>query len=258
MGDVNRMTAQRSEAVSEDLIRGVASTTSNADRSRRVFLPGAFGTAVKRVPLLAYHDDTRPIGSSLLTPDGAVLRHESRLADIPAAQEFRELVKAGAIPATSIGWVSEEAYQGWTQLEKARPALAAAAEAAGAPKSASHTYYADAEIVENSLVPVPANPLALLSAASLLGGRERAVLDDLIDLTTAGQAERLIAAGRRNSSDDQTHIQDAHDATVRAGAECLSGEPGSGEFTDDGDDDNQASMRQTRLAADLLEYEQGV
>lgn len=149
---------------------GVASTIGNADRMRRVMLPGAFNFPPKKVPLLAYHDERRPIGTSTLTPDGrGRLLHTSRLANVPEAADFRELIKAGAIPATSIGWISNDKWHGWRTLERAQPLLAKLAAELGAPQSEDITYFATAEIVENSLVPLPANPLALIQAASLFG-----------------------------------------------------------------------------------------
>lgn len=246
MSDLLRMTAQRADYdPSADLIRGIASTIGNVDRIRRVFLPGAFGTEQKRVPLLAYHDDQRPLGSSLLTPEGGVLRHESQLADIPSASEFRALIKAGAIPATSIGWVSDAAYVGFSQLEKADRQLAGMAIAAGVPKREDVVYYARAEVVENSLVPVPANPLALLSAASLFSHEsgERAMLDSLIEL----------ASGQRHSQSDQEYLQTAHDALVSAGALC-----GSAATDPEGEGDDQAALdfkSSAQLAVQLADYE---
>lgn len=143
-------------------LRGVASTAGTRDRVGRVLLEGAWGTAETVCPTLAYHDDTRPVGSSRLIPAGRALRHETRLANTPASHEMAELVRAGGIPGVSIGWVSSEEYSGWRELASLAPHLAGCAEAAGTEKAESITYYAAIEVVELSLVPLLANPLALL------------------------------------------------------------------------------------------------
>lgn len=194
--------ASAAELVGDDVIRGIASTIGNIDRSRRAFLPGAFGRSSKQVPLLAYHDDKRPIGTSDLTPEGLHLNHVSRTARTAFAEEMRELVRAGAIPATSIGWVSEKQYIG-----------------DGKPgeewNEAGVRYFEDADIVENSLVPIPANPFALISQASMVTGTvDRAQIERMIE----------IAAGKRNSHSDQKRIQDAHDLMASLGATCSSGD----------------------------------
>lgn len=213
----------RAQVEGDGIIRGVASTVGNVDRMRRVFLPGAFGSKPIRVPLLAYHDDQRPIGSSVLTPQGASLTHESTLAKTPFADEIRELIRAGGIPATSIGWLSEDRFFGWSRLQLERPELARQAANLGVPQAEDITYYASAEIVENSVVPVPANPHALISAASLLRGKQRGMIEGLLQLS----------AGARHSSSDQAALQRAHDAVVEAGARCTvplsPGEDESGE-----------------------------
>lgn len=216
--DVIRAFVAPAEAIEghPDAIRGVASTVGNADRAKRAFLPGAFGIKPKRVPLLAFHDATQPIGSSVLTPTGNVLLHESTLANLPEAERFRELIRVGAIPATSIGWVDQGSFQGWSALERGNPTLARAAAAAGVVKREDVVYYERAEIVENSLVPIPSNPMALLAVAGMMpeGTVERAILEDLIEM----------AAGSRHSQSDQAHLQMAHDHLAAVGAVCAIGD----------------------------------
>src|SRR5207302_7601752 len=83
IGSVMRAVPSTVEVAKTDsgyTFRGVASTIGHVDRMNRCFLPGAFGTRSAKVPLLAYHDDTQPIGSSTLRPQGPQLVHESRLS----------------------------------------------------------------------------------------------------------------------------------------------------------------------------------
>lgn len=104
-----------------------------------------------------------------------------------------------------------------------RPELARQAASLGVPQAEDITYYASAEILENSVVPVPANPHALISAASLLRGKQRGMIEGLLQLS----------AGARHSSADQAAIQRAHDAVVEAGAQCtMPPEPGDAEPAD--------------------------
>lgn len=158
----------RQIASAGDVIRGVASTIGNIDRSLRAMLPGAFGpqASQRRVPCLAFHRDDRPVGSSLLTVDGRTLKHETRLAQTAAAEEAREWVRSGGVPATSIGWLPDgPVYFGWAALERADPRLAAQAAAMGTVARGDVTYFAaPLDVVELSLVPIPANPLALIAA----------------------------------------------------------------------------------------------
>lgn len=162
------MSAQEVDA-QRYVFRGVASTAGNVDRMKRVILPGAFGSKAKLVPLLAYHDDKRPIGTSKLMPQGGRLMHESKLADVAEAADFRELIKAGAIPGTSIGWLSDTRFNGWSRFQKAAPEFARQCAATGMPQGEDIAYFPDVNIVENSVVSLPANPMALIEAASYTG-----------------------------------------------------------------------------------------
>jgi len=195
--------------------KGIASTIGDADRMRRVFLPGAFGQSSFKVPLFYLHDEHKTIGSSVLTPRGGHLYHESSInPSATAAGEVRDLIQGGDMPATSIGWLSQQTYMGWTQLKRQAPELAQQAATLGVPQGEDIVYYADAEVLENSVVPIPANRNALISMASLLS-KEKGMLEGMLEL----------AAGARHSSTDQAAIQRAHDALKEVGAQCADTEP---------------------------------
>ena len=140
--------------------KGWASSYDNVDRMGRVMRKGAFGSTLAgkahggqdfesfKVPLLAYHDDTRPVGSSLMEPKATYgMRHDSTLAATDLGRDMAALVDAGAIPATSIGWDSGSAI--WTVNKD------------------GYRDYSFIDVLENSLCPCPANALAVLDAASL-------------------------------------------------------------------------------------------
>ena len=211
---IERGLVMRAELGADGVVRGVASTYGNKDRMDRVLLPGAFGRGKLTVPFLLNHDDV-PLGQSVFTPTATGLRHESDIVGDPlqpgTGVPIRALLHKG-YPATSIGWVPKKAYWGWAQLARAEPELAQRAAAAGVVQDEAVRYFSEVELVENSLVPIPANPRALLEAASLLppASAERAQLEVIAEL----------AAGARHSVADQSAIQRAHDALAEAGARC--------------------------------------
>jgi len=212
---LERGLVMRAELGADGLVRGTASSYGNADRMDRVLLPGAFGRqSTLRVPFLLNHEDM-PLGQSTFRVTSTGLDHESDIVGDPVQPgtgvPIRQLLHKG-YPATSIGWVPKTQYFGWTQFARAEPERARAVAAQGVTQAEHLRYFGDVELVENSLVPIPANPRALLEAASLLAPRsaERAHLEAIAEL----------AAGARHSSSDQAAIQRAHDATVEAGAAC--------------------------------------
>lgn len=178
-------------------IEGYASTYNNVDRVGDRVMPGAFGDASFTVPYLAYHDNTRPIGQCLCVPDAVGLASSVTLADTPTAQEVRELARVRAIPAQSIGYLtlaSEPNEFGGADLYKI-------------------------EVLEVSAVPIPANPLALISAAKAFG---RAATDDEVRAVIASMGTWDIATKARL----RDAIQGMHDIAVKAGADCGKGAAG--------------------------------
>lgn len=171
------------------VMEGYASTYGNVDRSNEVVVKGAFGDHPFRVPFLAYHDPKMPIGSATCTPDEIGLRVSAVFANTAKAQEMRELMRVGAVPALSIGY----------RVLKSSP---------GAQKGIKELHALDT--MEVSGVPIPCNRLALVTAAKSFS-LEPTEMDDFID---------DMKAGRRNSASDQMRLQAAHDYLVESGAEC--------------------------------------
>lgn len=186
-----------SNGVGEGNIVGYASTFGNVDRVGDRVMAGAFGERSFTVPYLAYHDKTLPIGNCLCTPDQHGLATNAVLANVPKAQEIRELAKIGAIPAQSIGYrvlASEPNEFGGEDLYKL-------------------------DTAEVSAVPVPANPLALITAAKAFAADDEE-LDELV---------AKLATSLATKRSGKNPIQKAHDLLVKYGALCdgrASFEPG--------------------------------
>lgn len=86
---------------------GLASTFGNIDRGGDVVIPGAFkGTEADQVALLWQHDQKQPLGTiDHLKETGEGLEFKaSLLLGVQKAREAYELLKGGAIKATSIGY----------------------------------------------------------------------------------------------------------------------------------------------------------
>lgn len=216
------------------VFKGVASTTGNVDRMRRVFLPGAFGSARIKVPLLANHDENQILGSSTLIPNNGRLLHESSInPKARMADEMISLLEEGDIASTSISWLSNQRFYGWSDLKRNNPEMARQAASLGIPQQEDVVYFGTAEIVENSVVPIPANDRALIGAASLVGDLDRGFIESMREV--ASMSTREIAAGARNSSQDRATIQRLHDDSVILGALCTETPTGTTDV-EDGDD----------------------
>lgn len=230
------------------VFRGVASTIGNADRQKRCFLPGAFGTDKQRTSLLLNHDDTKTVGQSWLTPVGLELLHESSLnPKVPESAVAQSQIEDGDIASTSISWLSDQRYYGWSDLKRQKPALAKQAAAIGCDQGEDIVYFGSAEIVENSLVPVPANPRALISAASLIGETDRGYIESMLEvasLAATTPVRRETAAGSRHNASDRANIQMAHDALSNLGATCTVMPEGTTDVEDG--DDSQEHMDMTQ------------
>jgi Caudovirus prohead serine protease len=228
--------------------KGVASTVGNVDRMRRVFLPGAFPTGRLKVPLLVNHDPDQVLGSSTLIPQGSKLLHESSVnPKARMADEFISLLEEGDIASTSISWIAPEAHRfyGWTDLKRKNPELAKSAAAAGVTQQEDALYFAGAEIVENSVVAIPANDRALIGAAALVGDLDRGFIESMREVASIVPViERETAAGSRHNTADRASIQVAHDALVNLGATCTVTPEGTTDVEDNDDAEDRLKMNE--------------
>ncbi len=98
------------KAVAEDgQIEGLAAGYGNVDAGGDVIVPGALARSLKgrkSVPMLMYHDQTRPAGvwtDFAESRDGLVVKGQISLSS-RAGQEAHALVRDGAIGGLSIGY----------------------------------------------------------------------------------------------------------------------------------------------------------
>jgi uncharacterized protein len=98
------------KAVTEDgQIEGLAAGYGNVDAGGDVIVPGALARSLKgrkSVPMLMYHDQTRPAGvwtDFAESRDGLVVKGQISLSS-RAGQEAHALVRDGAIGGLSIGY----------------------------------------------------------------------------------------------------------------------------------------------------------
>lgn len=127
-------------------ITGTAWPFGSPDRVGDVISPGAFKSALPPLPMLAFHDPSAPIGVwEAIAEDTAGLQVKGRLLveDVARAREVRALVQAGAVTGLSIGFSTKKA----------------------APRRGGGRTISDLELVEISLVTVPAHPGARVTSA---------------------------------------------------------------------------------------------
>lgn len=127
-------------------ITGLAWPFGTPDRMGDEIMPGAFKSAKAPLPLLAFHRPDDPIGvweSVTETVKGLAVSGRLLVDDLPRAREIRALVKSGAVTGLSIGFMTKSAT---------------------ARRGGGRTIKA-VELVEISLVSVPAHPGARVSSA---------------------------------------------------------------------------------------------
>lgn len=93
-------------------ITGIAWPFSTPDRVGDMIEKGAFASARPPVPILAFHDPTKPVGawSSIVEKsDGLHVAGRLLVDDVPLARELRALVQAGAVRGLSIGFQTKRA-----------------------------------------------------------------------------------------------------------------------------------------------------
>lgn len=139
------------------VIEGWASTFGDPpDRVGDIVKAGAFGDEAFTVPLLAFHDPEKPIGQATITPKAEGAWLSATLANTPFAQEMRELVKAGAVPSLSIGYQTK----------------------ASEPNDYGGEDIYKLDLMEVSLVPIPANPNALITTAKAFSPKDKKLYID--------------------------------------------------------------------------------
>ena len=127
-------------------ITGTAWPFGTADRMGDVIEPGAFKGAKGPLPMLAFHRPDDPVGvwtEITETAKGLIVKGRLLIEDLPRAREIRALVQSGAAGGLSIGFLTKKAE---------------------ARRDGGRTIKS-VELVEVSLVSVPAHPGARVSSA---------------------------------------------------------------------------------------------
>lgn len=136
------------ESTPQGRIRGFASTYGNIDEGGDVVVPGAFAKSLAQrdtYPLLWSHDMSMPIGKATLSDQKKGLAVDAQLmvGKVTKATEAFELAQAGVLGGFSIGY---KAVKSQTD-----------------PKTYARRLE-DVKLFEVSLVAVPMNPLAGITA----------------------------------------------------------------------------------------------
>jgi uncharacterized protein len=158
---------------------GYGSIFGNEDRQGDVVVKGAFLNTLgsgNQIPILLNHDPDQILGVYVkMTEDENGLYLEGQLnMDVARAREVYSLMKQGAIRGLSIGYITKTA----------------------AKDRNGRRHLKEVELMEVSLTPMPANPLAQVVAVKevALEEKEEAVVVDTTELDTLkSQVESLSA-----------------------------------------------------------------
>lgn len=139
----------KSDETSDYHFSGYASTYGNADRELDVMVAGCFDNTVSKkttIPMLYNHDRNQVIGKIDLSLDdsGLIAKGTFNLND-QKAQNVKDLVDMGALDSMSIGLLVKD----YEPVDAQRPF--------------GGWNIKDAEVVETSIVTVPANEQALIT-----------------------------------------------------------------------------------------------
>ncbi|MDS9467938.1 phage major capsid protein [Paracoccus sp. MBLB3053] len=127
-------------------ITGIAWPFGSADRVGDVIERGAFSKALPPLPMLASHDQKDTVGvwdEIAETSEGLTVKGRLLVNDVQRAAEVRSLIQAGALRGLSIGFASRKAL----------------------PRKGGGRVISDLELLEISVVAVPAHPGARITSA---------------------------------------------------------------------------------------------
>ena len=128
------------------VITALAWPFAQADRIGDMIEKGAFAKAIMPIPMLFGHDFNDPVGAwdtAVEKADGLHLSGKMLVDDLPRAREVRALVRAGAVPGISIGFITKKSK----------------------PRSGGGRTISQLELLEASLVTIPMHPGARITSA---------------------------------------------------------------------------------------------
>lgn len=128
------------------LVEGKAWDFSSADRVGDVIEPAAFSSAIgKSLPMLFAHDQAQVVGtweSVAVEADGLKVKGRLLVDDVARAKEVRALLRAKSVTGLSVGFLTKKA----------------------APRKGGGRTISDLDLMEVSLVAIPAHPGAQISS----------------------------------------------------------------------------------------------
>lgn len=128
------------------LVEGKAWDFSGADRVGDVIEPAAFASAIgKSLPMLFAHDQAQVVGtweSVAVEADGLKVKGRLLVDDVARAKEVRALLRAKSVTGLSVGFMTKKA----------------------APRKGGGRTITDLDLMEVSLVAIPAHPGAQISS----------------------------------------------------------------------------------------------
>lgn len=166
------------------IIEGYAATFGNIDRHGDIIAPGTFKGGRSKVPIFALHDPSKAIGVGYVQEDEKGLKIKMKLAvDSDSdtlrerAREYYALVKEGIVEKMSVGMIIQD--REWQ-------------ERAIDGKKVPVRVIKKADLVEVSLVPIPANDKAQITSVKDLDHTD---LERMIEETVQKIFETKAASG---------------------------------------------------------------
>jgi HK97 family phage prohead protease len=171
-------------------------STSAEDRDNEVIATGAFDPLPESIPIYYQHDwqqKALPIGRG--TPfydENGALRIKGYYGSDERSQAVRKAVGEGLVDSMSAGYLP---------LQKKR--------------SQGKAMVTKADLFEGSMTAIPVNKTALVTASKALREASWYTADELRELEGIS-----LKAGARNSTADNSRLQQIHDLAVENGASC--------------------------------------
>lgn len=170
---------------------GVLSTYGNVDEVGDVCEPGCFDASVARSPrrtLLWQHDQADPIGSFEVTDTVSALAIRGRInLDVSRGRDAYALLKAGDITGLSIGYVAVQADYDGNGVRHLR----------------------EVDLLEGSLVTIPANPLATAQAKARRENMRKSRYAGVKSLADLTEEQRLAIIAELEAMDKEEGAPEA-------------------------------------------------
>lgn len=159
------------------LVEGKAWDFTSADRVGDMIEPAAFASAVgKSLPMLFAHDQAQVVGtweSVSVEADGLKVKGRLLVDDVARAREVRALVRAKSVTGLSVGFMTRKS----------------------APRKGGGRTITDLDLMEVSLVAIPAHPGAQISSVkelSMTNENTKTIYDLALELKAANDNIALV------------------------------------------------------------------